>query len=105
MQIRILGCFALSLVVLFSSTAAFARPHKVRVSDPAAAAELKAQGVAYERVGRGEDAKHAYQVAMDLSPKYVKAKLNAARVAKSPVEPDGMNDESMSDVPHPLPEP
>lgn len=44
MQIRILGCFALSLVVLFSSTAAFARPHKVRVSDPAAAAELKAQG-------------------------------------------------------------
>ncbi len=62
-------------------------------------------GVAYERVGRGEDAKHAYQVAMDLSPKYVKAKLNAARVAKSPVEPDGMNDESMSDVPHPLPEP
>lgn len=62
-------------------------------------------GVAYERVGRGEDAKHAYQVAMDLSPKYVKAKLNAARVAKSPVEPDGLNDESMSDVPHPLPEP
>jgi tetratricopeptide (TPR) repeat protein len=61
-------------------------------------------GVAYERVSRAEDAKHAYQVAMDLSPKYVKAKLNAARVAKSPVEPDGLNDESMSDVPHALPE-
>lgn len=60
-------------------------------------------GVAYERVGRGEDAKHAYQEAMDLSPKYVKARLNAARVAKSPVPVDG-EDGTMSDVPHPMPE-
>lgn len=63
-------------------------------------------GVAYERVGRSEDAKHAFQEAMDLSPKYVKARLNAARVAKSPVPVDGEDatDGTMSDVPHPMPE-
>ncbi|MCU0695882.1 MAG: tetratricopeptide repeat protein [Myxococcaceae bacterium] len=63
-------------------------------------------GVAYERVGRGEDAKVAYQDAMDLSPKYVKARLNAARVAKGTVELDGAPEsDTLSDVPHPMPEP
>ncbi len=41
-------------------------------------------GIALERVGRGDEAKAAYQHAMDLSPKYVKARINAARVARAP---------------------
>jgi Flp pilus assembly protein TadD len=63
-------------------------------------------GVALERVGRGDEAKAAYQHAMDLSPKYVKARINAARVAKV-VQPQGDEpqvDETMSDLPHPMPE-
>ncbi len=40
-------------------------------------------GVALERVARPDEAKAAYQHAMDLSPKYVKAKINAARMAKA----------------------
>ena len=64
-------------------------------------------GVALERVGRGDEAKAAYQHAMDLSPKYVKARINAARVAKVSQEPDEAPqvDETMSDMPHPMPEP
>lgn len=62
-------------------------------------------GVALERVGRGDEAKAAYQQSMDLSPKYVKARINAARVAKvsAPLE-EPQIDESMSDLPHPMPE-
>lgn len=41
-------------------------------------------GIALERVGRDDEAKAAYQHAMDLSPKYVKARINSARVARAP---------------------
>jgi len=63
-------------------------------------------GVALERTGRGEEAKTAYHHAMDLSPKYVKARLNAERVAKAAQSSDEQVDEpdTMSDVPHPMPE-
>jgi predicted Zn-dependent protease len=39
-------------------------------------------GVALERVGQIEEAKAAYAEASFLSPKYVKAQLNASRIAK-----------------------
>jgi Flp pilus assembly protein TadD len=55
-------------------------------------------GVALERVGRTEEAKSAYQKAMDLSPKYVKARINAARVARA--EAEGLEGE---DVPAAIP--
>lgn len=63
-------------------------------------------GVALERLGRGDEAKAAYQHAMGLSPKYVKARINAARVAKVQVDPDALDDgtQNLSDLPHPLPE-
>ncbi len=65
-------------------------------------------GVALERVGRKDEAKAAYQQAMDLSPKYVKARVNAARVAKAEAEPEldvtPLEPETASDVPHPKPE-
>ena len=61
-------------------------------------------GVALERVGRGDEARAAYQHAMDLCPKYVKARINAARVAKVQVE-EPQVDDTMSDMPHPMPEP
>lgn len=59
-------------------------------------------GVALERTGRADEAKAAYQQAMDLSPKYVKARINADRVAKAPRQVE--QEETMSDMPHPLPE-
>lgn len=63
-------------------------------------------GVALERTGRTEEAKTAFQTAMDLSPKYVKARINAARVARaSQPQPDTTEaSDTLSDV-HPLPEP
>jgi Flp pilus assembly protein TadD len=39
-------------------------------------------GVALERVGRVEEAKLAFSTATSLSPKYVKARINANRLAK-----------------------
>lgn len=39
-------------------------------------------GVALERVGRKDEAKQAYLTSTTLSPKYVKARINAERVAK-----------------------
>ncbi len=54
-------------------------------------------GVALERVGRTEEAKHAYQKAMDLSPKYVKARINAARVARA--EAEGLLGEDVPEIP------
>lgn len=66
-------------------------------------------GVALERAGRKDEAKAAYQRAMDLSPRYVKAKLNAARVAKveapPEVETSTGDSEPVSDLPHAQPEP
>jgi Tfp pilus assembly protein PilF len=70
---------------------------------PTAAQVQNNYGVALERVGRLEEAKHAYQASMDLSPRYVKARVNAARVARQEVEVDETPD-TLSDVPHPLPE-
>jgi tetratricopeptide (TPR) repeat protein len=70
-------------------------------------------GVALERMGRKDEAKAAYLHAMDLSPKYVKARVNADRVARSevPVFDDATPEpvatpaepESLSDIPHPMP--
>lgn len=40
-------------------------------------------GVALERVGRKDEAKQAYLTSTTLSPKYVKARINAERVAKA----------------------
>lgn len=65
-------------------------------------------GVALERVGRKDEAKAAYQQAMDLSPKYVKARINAARIARvQATQEEPEVEETMSDMPHPIvpPEP
>lgn len=62
-------------------------------------------GVALERTGRAEEAKTAYGRAMDLSPKYVKARVNAARIAMARVSaPLGEEPGTMSDA-HPMPGP
>ena len=63
-------------------------------------------GIALERVGRGDEAKAAYQHAMDLSPKYVKARVNAARVARAPQqgEVEGGELEDLNVEAHPMTE-
>lgn len=66
-------------------------------------------GVALERTGNFDEARSAFQHAMDLSPKYVKARLNAQRVAKMSIDTTIMIDGdsgSMTDIPqsHPMPE-
>lgn len=58
-------------------------------------------GVALERTGRRDEAKSAYQHAMDLSPKYVKPRINAARVAAVHIESDGID---IEDDVHAMPE-
>lgn len=45
-------------------------------------------GVAYERAHRTDEAKQAFLTATTLSPKYVKAQLNAERLAKAPTTGD-----------------
>jgi Flp pilus assembly protein TadD len=39
-------------------------------------------GVAYERLGRTEEAQAAYATATQLSPRYVKARVNSNRMGK-----------------------
>lgn len=60
-------------------------------------------GVALERLGETSLAQGEYLVATDLSPKYVKARINADRVAKAPT---ALPFEGDGDVtPEPTPEP
>jgi tetratricopeptide (TPR) repeat protein len=61
-------------------------------------------GVAYERLGQAQEAKDEYFIATSLSPKYVKARINASRVAKVKVDTDEES-ESLSDIPHAMPTP
>lgn len=62
-------------------------------------------GVAYERLGHVDAAKEVYSRATLLSPKYVKAKVNSARVAKVQLTPEDVEGlETPEDV-NPLPEP
>ncbi|MHB8878857.1 MAG: tetratricopeptide repeat protein [Myxococcaceae bacterium] len=53
-------------------------------------------GVALERTGQMDEAKLAYGRSTSLSPKYVKAKVNSARVAKAPVTPEVMPEEPIA---------
>ena len=61
-------------------------------------------GVAYERLGHVDEAKEAYSRATALSPKYVKAKVNSARVAKAIIDPDEPLPEDVNALPeNPIP--
>lgn len=61
-------------------------------------------GVAYERLGHVDEAKEAYSRATALSPKYVKAKVNSARVAKAVVTPEQVDTEPMPEDVNPMPD-
>lgn len=61
-------------------------------------------GVALERVGRRDEARAAYLHAMDLSPRYVKARVNAERVARVQLEQDEV-EPLVPEGAHPLPAP
>jgi Flp pilus assembly protein TadD len=55
-------------------------------------------GVALERVGRTEEAEMAYTLSTSLSPKYVKARVNSARLKKvASVSPEAMD--AAGDIP------
>lgn len=56
-------------------------------------------GIALERMGRTDDAKAEYMQASFLSPKYVKAQVNASRIAALTPKEDVSSDGTMSDVP------
>jgi Flp pilus assembly protein TadD len=68
---------------------------------PQAATVQNNLGVALERAGRAEEARAAYQRSMALSPRYVKARLNVARVARLSPPPEPVVPEDA----HPLPAP
>ncbi len=63
-------------------------------------------GIALERVGRKDEAQTAYLTATTLSPKYVKARVNADRVARAAIMEElgttPEEDDVMSDMPHPM---
>lgn len=62
-------------------------------------------GVALERVGRRDEAKQAYLTSTTLSPKYVKARINAERVAKASTGTDtGSDPEFETEAPDTAPE-
>lgn len=70
---------------------------------PATAYVQNNLGVAYERLGRKEEAQAAFLTATTLSPKYVKARVNAERMAKAPVQAMPIDEEGDSlDGAHPL---
>lgn len=54
-------------------------------------------GVALERTGRKDEALVAFQHAMDLSPKYVKARLNVSRLAKAMVDAPTADEATVDD--------
>jgi tetratricopeptide (TPR) repeat protein len=61
-------------------------------------------GVAYERMGHLDAAKEAYSRATALSPKYVKAKVNSARVARVQITPDDVEELQLPEDVNPVPE-